>query len=192
MTALTTDETSAATPTPHRRSPALDWVGIAARLILGGILVWFGALKLPNLQESVLATRAYKLLPYDVATVVGYVLPLAEVALGLLLILGLFTRFAGAAGALLMLAFTLAIASVWYRGIAIDCGCLGGGGEIAWEQARALYPWEIARDVGLFLCGAFLVWRPQTPLSLDSWLFRTSTLDDLDLDDSTDEKETTA
>ncbi len=45
------------------------------------------------------------------------------------------------------MAFIIGIASVWARGITIDCGCFGGGGYDA--DAASQYPWEIARDVGL-------------------------------------------
>jgi uncharacterized membrane protein YphA (DoxX/SURF4 family) len=182
MTA-TTESTLAAPSGSPGRTQVLAWIGLAARLVLGGVLLWAGAAKLPELRESVLAVQAYKLLPYDVATVVGYVLPLAEVMLGVLLILGLFTRVAGAIGALLMVAFVIGIASAWARGISIDCGCFGGGGAIAWEEAQAKYPWEIARDIGLFACGAYLAWRPRTPYALDTWLFRPAVVSDTDLID---------
>jgi len=145
-------------------------VGLAARLILGGVLLVAGALKVGNLGESVNAVRGYQLLPWSLTVPVGYALPIIEIVVGLLLVLGLFTRWAALAGALLMTAFIIGIASAWARGIAIDCGCFGGGGAIALEAALAAYPWEIARDVGLLLCGAWLVWRPRTPLALQDRL----------------------
>ena len=92
MTATTSRDIAGTPPVPDRRRQLLDWIGLAARLVLGGVLVWAGAVKLPDLRESVLAVQAYKILPFDVATVVGYALPIAEVALGLLLILGLLRR----------------------------------------------------------------------------------------------------
>ncbi len=145
-------------------------MGLAARLILGGVLLVAGALKVGNLGESVNAVRGYQLLPWSLTVPVGYALPIIEIVVGLLLVLGLFTRWAALAGALLMTAFIIGIASAWARGIAIDCGCFGGGGAIALEAALAAYPWEIARDVGLLLCGAWLVWRPRTPLALQDRL----------------------
>ena len=90
--------------------------------------------------------------------------------------------------ALLFAAFIIGIASVWARGIEIDCGCFGGGGSDA--DAASKYPWEIARDVGLLLLSAYLVWQGRTRLALDNLLFRPRTdadLDpDLDLDDDLD------
>ena len=162
----------------------MDWCGLAARLILGGVLLVAGLLKVVDFKSSVYAVRSYLLLPYDLTELAGYVMPIAEVIIGLMLITGLFTRLSGVLGSLMMVAFIIAIASVWARGISIDCGCFGGGGEIERAAAMAAYPWEILRDIGLFLCGAWLVWRPKSPFALDDVLFPAipDIADDEDLD----------
>ena len=66
--------------------------------------------------------------------------------------LGLLTRAMAAVSALLFVAFIIGIASAWARGLEIDCGCFGGGGQL--DGASAKYPGEIARDVGLLLAVA--------------------------------------
>lgn len=146
-------------------------MGLIARLVLGVVLLVAGGLKLGNLASSVEAVRAYRMLPYELTAIVGNALPIVEVAVGLLLILGLFTRAAAAVGTLLMLAFVIAIGSVWARGISIDCGCFGGGGVVDTAKAVAAYPWEIARDLALMAAGVWLTLRPRTPWSLDDRLF---------------------
>ena len=149
-----------------------NWVSLAARLILGIALIWAAATKIGNLDSSVHSVAAYQILPYSVAQVVGYAMPFAELGLGLLLVVGLFTRVMGGLGALMMLAFIIAIASVWIRKIAIDCGCYGPGGPIDWETAKAAYPWEILRDIGLMACGIWLVFAKKYFLAIDTILFR--------------------
>ena len=146
-----------------------EWVGLVARLVLGVVLVVSGYLKVGSLESSAEAVRAFKILPYDLANLVGYVLPVLELAIGALLVLGLFTRISGIAGALLMVAFLIGIVSVWVRGISIDCGCFGGGGVVAPEDTN--YLWDVVRDVGMVLCGVWLAVRPRTPASMDRWLF---------------------
>lgn len=147
----------------------LDLVGLLARLVLGVVLVVAGALKVTTPAVSAMAVRAYQLLPYDVAGVVGVALPVVEIAAGLLLVLGLLTRPAAVVGGLLMLAFLVGIISAWARGLTIDCGCFGGGGTIAAAQTHYLS--ETLRDIGLALCAAWLVVRPRTAFSLDRRLF---------------------
>jgi len=149
-----------------------NWVSLAARLILGIVLIAAGAGKVGNLAGSVQAAAAYQLVPYEVAQAIGYSLPFAEIGLGIILVIGLFTRIAGALGALMMLAFIIAIASAWVRGISINCGCFGDGGPIDPKKATATYPWEILRDVGLMACGVWLVVVKKPFLAIDSWLFR--------------------
>ncbi|MFL6106922.1 MAG: DoxX family protein [Marmoricola sp.] len=156
------------------------WIGLLARLVVGGVWLWAGVLKVGDPASSVSAVRAYQLLPYDLAETVGRVLPVLEVVLGAAVLLGLVTRVSGAVSVLLQLAFIIGISSVWARGISISCGCFGDGG--ADPNAISSYPLEIARDVALLLASAYLVWRPRTALSADSVLFpeRPAVADDLE------------
>jgi uncharacterized membrane protein YphA (DoxX/SURF4 family) len=147
-----------------------EWVGLLARLVTGGVWIAAGAAKLPDPAQSVEAVRAYQLLPGSMVQPVGQLLPVVEVVVGVTLVLGLLTRGAAVVSALLFVAFIVGIASVWARGINIDCGCFGGGGYDA--DAASAYPWEIARDVALLLASMLLVWLPSTRLALDSLLFR--------------------
>jgi uncharacterized membrane protein YphA (DoxX/SURF4 family) len=163
-----------------------EWLGTVARLVTGGVWIWAALLKLPNPDESVLAVRAYQLLPGDTATTVGHLLPVLELVVGLCLVLGLLTRGAAVISALLFAAFIVGIASVWARGITIDCGCFGGGGYDA--NAADRYPWEIARDVGLLLMSAYLVWQGRTRLALDNLLFPQRDHADLDLETLDDQR----
>jgi uncharacterized membrane protein YphA (DoxX/SURF4 family) len=163
-----------------------EWLGTAARLVTGGVWIWAGLLKLPHPDQSVLAVRAYQLLPGDSASPVGHLLPVLEIVVGTCLVLGVLTRVAGVVSGLLFLAFIVGITSVWARGINIDCGCFGGGGPD--PHAASKYPWEIARDVGLLLLSAYLVRQRRTRLALDSLLFPERSEADLGLESLDDQR----
>ena len=164
---------------------ARDWFGLLARLVTGGVWIAAGALKLPHPADSVRAVRAYDLLPEAVVPAVGHLLPVVEVVIGLCLVVGVLVRGTSVVSALLFVAFIIGIASVWARGIEIDCGCFGGGG--VQKGASAQYPWEIARDVGLLALSLFLVWLRRTRLALDNLLFPPRTAgEDLALDEDLD------
>jgi uncharacterized membrane protein YphA (DoxX/SURF4 family) len=147
-----------------------EWVGLLARLVTGGVWIVAGATKLLDPAQSVAAVRAYQLLPGSLAQSVGQLLPVVEVVVGLTLVVGLLTRGAAVVSALLFVAFIIGIASVWARGISIDCGCFGGGGYD--PDATSKYPWEIARDAALLVASLLVVRLPATRLALDSLLFR--------------------
>ena len=162
-----------------------DWFGLVARLVTGGVWIVAGALKLPHPDESVRAVRAYDLLPEAIVPAVGHLLPVLEVVIGLCLVLGVVVRGTSVVSALLFVAFIIGIASAWARGMSIDCGCFGGGGEI--PDAAAKYPGEIARDVGLLALSLWLVVRPASRLALENVLFPSSTTDHTDDDIPDDE-----
>ena len=148
------------------------WVGLAARLLVGGVWIWAGWEKISDLNQSIHAVQAYQILPDGLATAVGVVLPVIEVAIGLLLVLGLATAPAAAVSGLMFIAFIIGISAAWARGLQIDCGCFGGGGQLD-DGENPQYFIEIGRDVGLLLCSALLIWRPRTAISVDGRLFRT-------------------
>ncbi len=143
----------------------MRWISTVARVVLGGVLVVAGALKAADPQASVAAVRAYELLPAGLATIVGWGLPFAEIALGALLLAGVGTRPVAVAAAVLLLVFVAAVVSAALRGLSIDCGCFGGGGPVAPEKTA--YGAEIARDLGLLLVAGWLVTRPESRLSLE-------------------------
>ncbi|HEY3407850.1 MAG TPA: DoxX family protein [Propionicimonas sp.] len=173
----------------HRR-PWQEWVTLAARLILGVTVLVAGLLKVTRLDASVQSVRLYQILPWDFAGFVGTALPILEIVVGLLLITGTFTRVSALVGSALMLAFIIGIASVWARGISIDCGCFGGGGAI--EASKTQYPLEILRDTGLLIAGAWTVWRPRAPFAVDNWLFAPIDHTDSELEPiAEDDKEST-
>jgi uncharacterized membrane protein YphA (DoxX/SURF4 family) len=156
--------------TKPRVAAAAPWVSTAARLVLGGVFLVAGWLKVIDPQSSVAAVRAYRLLPDSVATIVGWGLPFAEIALGILLLAGIGTRVAAAAASVVVVIFMAAVVSAAVRGLSIDCGCFGGGGEVA--PGQTAYGIEIVRDLGLLLLAFWLMWHPTSRLALDRVLGR--------------------
>jgi uncharacterized membrane protein YphA (DoxX/SURF4 family) len=147
-----------------------EWIGLVLRLVVGGVWIAAGAVKVTDPAQSVQAVRAYQLLPSSLVSPVGQLLPVVEIVIGVMLVVGLLTRGAALISAVLLGLFIVGIVSVWARGINIDCGCFGGGG--ADPDAASQYPWEIARDAALLAASVVLVWLRSTRLSLDNVLFR--------------------
>lgn len=150
------------------RGRLLDGIGTLARLGLAAVWLISGGLKLADPGQTYLAVQAYEVLPQSLVGVVATAMPLVEIALGIFVLLGLATRLMGVLSALVLVAFIAAVAQSWARGLTIDCGCFGGGGEVA--PGETAYPQEIARDVGFLLLAGWLAVRPRTSLSVDGWL----------------------
>ena len=151
---------------------ARPWLPLVARLILGGVWLWAGGAKATDLDASVRAVRAYQLLPDGLATVVGAGLPWLELALGALLIAGVAVRLGALLSAVLMVVFLIGIVSAAARGLRIDCGCFGSGGELESGQNTA-YTLEILRDSALLVVALALARWPRGHLAVDNWIFGT-------------------
>ena len=144
---------------------AQPWLGLVARLILGGVLFVAGYLKVDKTDKTQMAVRSYEMLPIPIANMFGLFLPFFEVAIGALLILGALTRVVAILGGVTMFAFIIAISQAWARGLSIDCGCFGGGGSVAPEDTRYLQ--EILRDAGLVFLAIYLIRYPKTKFAID-------------------------
>lgn len=103
---------------------------------------------------------------------IGWTMPILEIVVGLMLIFGIATRWSGLLGTLAMVVFIVGISSVWARHISLDCGCFGNGGPVDrnWDLTQRTYVLDILRDLGLTLCGVWLVIRPRSALSVDHWI----------------------
>jgi uncharacterized membrane protein YphA (DoxX/SURF4 family) len=154
-----------------RLRTAWPWISTVARLGLAAVWLIAGGAKVGDLAASGRAVNAYRLMPYDIAKIVGGALPFLEIALGLLLLVGLAVRLVAGVSAFLLVVFIAGIVSAWSRGLAIDCGCFGSGGQFAGGQGPA-YGVEILRDVGFLLLAGLLLWRPWTRFSIDELMGR--------------------
>lgn len=137
---------------------------LVARVVLGVVWIVAGVIKLPDPAGSVRAVRAYQLLPEAVVPAVGYGLPLLEIVLGALLVLGVAVRIGAIVSAVLLGAFLIGVTSAWARGLSIDCGCFGGGGAVASDQTR--YGTEVLRDGALIVVAGVLIRWPASRLAL--------------------------
>ena len=146
----------------------LPAVSTLARWALAVVWGYAGLSKVADPEATVRAVRAYRLLPEPAVLVMGYGLPFLEIGLAVLLLFGLATRVLGSISAVLFVAFIVGVASAWARGLAIDCGCFGGGGQI--DPGATRYVQEIIRDVGFLAMAAWLIVFPQSRLAVESRL----------------------
>jgi protein-disulfide isomerase/uncharacterized membrane protein YphA (DoxX/SURF4 family) len=147
-------------------SESRSWAGLVIRVVLGAVWAWAAVSKIGDPRRFVQAVRAYDATPEWLSKGIGYGLPVLEVSLALLLILGLITRYAAVVSAVLLVIFIVGIAQASARGIKLECGCFGGGGT----SASTSYLLDILRDVGLLVLAAYLIIWPLTKFSVDQAL----------------------
>ena len=156
--------------------PWTQWLGLVFRVVIGGLFIYAGYLKLIHLNIARNNVFLYRLFPFNVSQTIGMILPVLEVSLGLLLVIGIFTRVAALGIGFLLVVYITGIISVWARHISIDCGCFSSGGLVTlWPNAVAGYKRDIVRDVLMGLATLWLVFFPVTALSVDRLLRGTRT-----------------
>ncbi len=122
---------------------ALHWL---CRLVLAGIFIYSGFIKLQEPLQFAVAITGYKLVPENFIFPLATYLPWVEVALGLGILIGWKIRFFSAAAAALLFLFIAVLAITISRGIDANCGCF--------SMDERISPKTIARD-SLILIPAF-------------------------------------
>ena len=158
------------------------WVALVLRLGLAAVWLGSGLHSITDLSQSVKAVSAYQLFPYGVATMIGVAQPILETLLGVALLVGVAVRLVSAISIGMFVIFIAGIASVWARGLRIDCGCFTSGGALAADQGTA-YGWDIARDTGFILLAVLVFIWSRSRLSVDSLLAGGAEIDEYDDDD---------
>lgn len=103
-------------------------VRLGLRLLLGAVFIYAAYTKLrQSWLLFALSIDSYQLLPEWAVFALARTLPALELALGLLLIAGVWLRYLSiVAAGILALFFSVMVVS-YFRGAAIDCGCFGVG-----------------------------------------------------------------
>jgi uncharacterized membrane protein YphA (DoxX/SURF4 family) len=153
-----------------RRRP---WARVASTLLRLGLgVLWLvaGCLKVGDADGMVRSVRAFRVLPETLVHPVAYAVPFVEIALGVLLLLGLAVRAGALLSCLLLAVYIGAIAAAAARGLHIECGCFSKGGDLA-KGAPTHYTSELVRDSLLLLASVLLAVWPHGYLTLDRLLF---------------------
>jgi len=128
---------------------------LAGRIILGLILVYAAYAKLKYPWITFAATvSAYQLLPDNAVIFVARTVPWLELVLGVWLLTGLALRWSAAAGTALLGVFFAILVHSYAKGMQIECGCFGPGGDpLTWKRLVlevALLALGIAVTIGAF------------------------------------------
>jgi putative oxidoreductase len=146
---------------------AVGWLTLPCRLILGGLFVFAGVLKLGEPQAFADAIKGFKIFTDArefMIPVMTFVLPWTEIIAGSLLILGLWARGAAMVIVGMLLAFVAGVVSVVLRDIDTKCSCFG---KIEWPCTGGVGWCQVIRNsVMIAMAVPIFVWGPG-PLAID-------------------------
>lgn len=101
------------------------WLLLLLRIIVGGVFVWAGALKITDPLGFAQSIKNYQVVPHSLAFLAAIVLPWVEVLSGAFLIIGPYRRSSALLISLLLVGFIGLVALALARGIDTSCGCFG-------------------------------------------------------------------
>lgn len=159
---------------------------VRALLIVGGLVVGcvflaaaYGKMKPPagfawswpssvriSLAWFAIQVESYQILPSGIANAVAHFLPYFELFLGLWLVSCIGQRFSSLLASLALCGFMIAIASAYFRGLKIDCGCGIGPPEEVGPAALLRDGLKFLLPALLVTVGAFWIHRKREAASL--------------------------
>jgi putative oxidoreductase len=114
------------------------------RIVLGGLFIYAGAVKVAAPLEFAQSVRNYQLVGQSLSFLAALVLPWLEVLAGAFLVAGIWKRGAALVVSALLAFFIALTVVTMLRGLDIDCGCFGAvdrkaGWSVILEDAGMLY-----------------------------------------------------
>lgn len=120
-------------------------------LAVSTTFVLAGAIKICDPAQFYADIMGYQIVRGPLAATVAYFLPPLEIFSGVALLFPRWRMAAGGVIAGLTLLFIVLIASAWWRGLDINCGCFGGA------EGAPSYFWPIVRDL-LIIFGLLVIY----------------------------------
>jgi uncharacterized membrane protein YphA (DoxX/SURF4 family) len=124
---------------------ALRWT---SRILLGGIFLYTGYIKLESPLQFAAILYGYMLFPDSLIVPITYYFPWVEIALGILLLVGWEIRYVSLGACGLLASFIAVLTITYFRGIDANCGCFSFDDRIT--------PLTILRDGLIILPAIYL------------------------------------
>lgn len=143
---------------------AHPYTTVIARAVVGGLLLVAGVTKLfdrPGLAQTV---EQYGVLPQSIARPFARLLPWVEVAVGAMLLLGLWTRASAGAAVVLLGAFSVTVGINLARDRDLECHCFGN------LHRSRISRVTLVRNLLLTLLAIQPLFIGGTYLAVDAWL----------------------
>jgi uncharacterized membrane protein YphA (DoxX/SURF4 family) len=150
------------------KPPAATGLMVAiVRILLGGLFIFAGAMKLSDLQGFAFSVKAFEIFPAHAehaVRLVTFAVPWTELIIGVMLVLGYWTRGAALLLAGILLGFVAGIVSVLARDMNVTCGCFG---RFERPCTGPIGVCHVIRNGVLLLSTLFVVWKGPGSMAID-------------------------
>jgi putative oxidoreductase len=126
-------------------------------ILIGGLFIYAGAVKIIDPVEFARDIDNYKMLPWQPSVWLALYLPWLEIFCGLALITRVFFRGGVFIVTALISLFIIISIAAKARGLDVSCGCFGHASKYL------SFSWHLALDF-LLLAGLLLLWKRPSPV----------------------------
>ena len=141
-----------------------QYVGLVARLYLGGVFVTACWHKILEPATFALDVATYQFLPLYLLHPFALILPWVELFAGIMLVIGWRVRAAALLIAAMMVSFLVALAWALHLGLDMACGCFASQ---AAESEDPISWWTVVRDLGWLAFALYVTVFDTHPLGAD-------------------------
>jgi uncharacterized membrane protein YphA (DoxX/SURF4 family) len=124
------------------------------RVVLGGLFVYAGAVKVLDPLDFAQDIRNYRLVGQSLSFIAALVLPWLEILAGAFLVIGIWKRGAALVVSGLLVFFIVLTLVTMIRGLDVDCGCFGA---ISRKSGWGV----VLEDLGMLALGLGLLLAPR-------------------------------
>jgi uncharacterized membrane protein YphA (DoxX/SURF4 family) len=129
----------------------MKWWLLILRLVVGGVFLYAGAIKIIDPAAFAKDIGNYRMLPHEWVNLLALTLPWVEAVSGGLLMVGIWKRTNALLIGFLLIIFMAAIGQAIARDLNIECGCFGTKG------GRRTGLVTMVQDIFLFVGTAWIV-----------------------------------
>ena len=127
------------------------YLTLVFRLILGGVFIYSGVIKMGQLDNFLWSVQSFELFPKFLEPIIIILVPFSEVALAIFFILGRHSRLAAFLLSGLILFFLIILSIKFFSSDPVACGCLDVSGKLE------VVTWQyLVRDLLLLVLSVFV------------------------------------
>lgn len=125
---------------------------------MAAVWLFSGFTKTGEIMTTTQSIQAYEIFTPEVSFFLAHLMGPLELAGGAFLALGLFLKPASWVANVVLVLFIVGISQAWLRGLEINCGCFGPGGDTTNYPLE--YAWTIIRDIVFIFLTSWTIYRP--------------------------------
>lgn len=152
-------KTSNETMKKYFHSKHYTYLALVSRIIMSIVWIYAGWEKAHgNYLDLLSSIQSYDLFSDSVSVFIANVLPISEIILGIIILLGIFIKPIGKISLFLLILFIIGLTQALLRGLSIDCGCFGPNSVNSGSQLDMIL--AILRDIIFIVLTSIFIYAP--------------------------------